>query len=339
MTGRFLRALAGETLATPPIWMMRQAGRYQKSYQALRAKHSFETLCREPELAAAVTLAPIREFDFDAAILFSDLLFPLEALGFGLSYATGGPKLDQTLTRAMCDGLRPTADALPHLVFQRDAMAASRAAVPADRALLGFVGGPWTLFVYAMEGTHAGALARSKSSRELYEAFAARMVALLIENIRLQFDGGADLVMVLDTAAGELPPAMFQRLAAPHLATLAAAFPGRLGYYAKASHPAQLSDDAWLAKWAVVGYDSRWDIASVLKTPRTGLVQGNFDPALLFNEGAEFTRSLDEFLAPVSALALAERRGWICGLGHGILPGTPERNVKAFVETVRERFR
>ena len=340
MTGRFQRALAGEALATPPIWMMRQAGRYQKSYQALRAKHSFEALCREPELAAAVTLAPIREFDFDAAILFSDLLFPLEALGFGLSYATGGPKLDQTLTRATCDGLRSTDDALPRLLFQRDAMAASRAAVPADKTLLGFVGGPWTLFVYAMEGTHAGALARSKSADELYALFAARMVPLLIENIRLQFDGGADLVMILDTAAGELPPAMFRRLAAPDLSKLASAFPGRLGYYAKASHPAQLSDAAWLAQWAVVGYDSRWDIASVLNAPaRSGLVQGNFDPALLFNEGAAFTRSLNEFLTPVSALSPAERRGWICGLGHGILPGTPERNVKAFVETVRERFR
>jgi uroporphyrinogen decarboxylase len=339
MSGRFQRALAGETLATPPIWMMRQAGRYQKSYQALRAKHSFEALCREPELAAAVTLAPIREFDFDAAILFSDLLFPLEALGFGLSYSTGGPKLDQTLTPAICDGLRSTADALPHLLFQRDAMAASRAAVPADKTLLGFVGGPWTLFVYAMEGTHAGALARSKSAEDLYRSFAARMVPLLIENIRLQFDGGADLVMILDTAAGELPPAMFRRLAAPDLATLAAAFPGRLGYYAKASHPAQLADKAWLAKWTVVGYDSRWDIAEVLKAPgRTGLVQGNFDPALLFNDGAAFKRSLDEFLTPVSALSTAERRGWICGLGHGILPGTPERNVNAFVEMVRERF-
>jgi uroporphyrinogen decarboxylase len=339
MTGTFQRALAGENLATPPIWMMRQAGRYQRSYRALREKYSFESLCREPELAAAVTLAPIREFDFDAAILFSDLLFPLEALGFGLSYASGGPKLDQTLTPAICDGLRSTSDALPRLLFQRDAMAASRAAVPAGKTLLGFVGGPWTLFVYAMEGTHAGALARSKSADNLYASFAARIVPLLIENIRLQFEGGADLVMVLDTAAGELPPAMFQRLAAPDLAKLAAAFPGRLGYYAKASHPAQLADAPWLATWAVVGYDSRWDIASVLKAPRTGLVQGNFDPALLFNEGAAFGRSLDEFLKPVSALSPDERRGWICGLGHGILPGTPEGNVKTFVETVRERFR
>lgn len=340
MSGLFQRALAGEVLATPPIWMMRQAGRYQRSYQALREKHSFEALCREPELAAAATLAPIREFDFDAAILFSDLLFPLEALGFGLSYASGGPKLDQVLTRTICDNLRSTADALPRLVFQREAMAACRAAVPADKALLGFVGGPWTLFVYAMEGTHAGSLARSKSAEALYETFAARIVPLLVENIRLQFEGGADLVMILDTAGGEPPPAMFRRLIAPDLSALAAAFPGRLGYYAKASHPAQWIDDAWMRSWKVIGYDSRWDIAAVLRAPRrAGLVQGNFDPAFLFNDGPAFTRSLDEFLAPVSALTPAERRGWICGLGHGVLPGTPERNVKVFVETVRERMR
>ncbi len=339
MSGRFQRVLAGEVLSAPPVWMMRQAGRYQRSYQALRAKHSFDALCRQPELAAAVTMAPIREFDFDAAILFSDLLFPLEALGFGLSYDAGPPKLDQELTRALCDRFRPTAEAAQQLMFQRDAMAATRALLPADKALLGFVGGPWTLFVYAMEGTHGGPLVRSKTSEDLYAAFARHIVPLLVENIRLQFEGGADLVMLFDTAAGELPPSMLQRLAAPDLATLARAFPGRLGYYAKGLHPAHLVDEAWVAGWAGLGYDARWSMSHVLtRAVRPKFVQGNFDPALLCNEGAAFDRALDDFLEPMEALSPADRRGWICGLGHGVLPGTPEGNVRKFVNTVRERF-
>src|ERR1041385_789502 len=109
----------------------------------------------------------------------------------------------------------------------------TRAQLADDKGLIGFVGGPWTLFVYAVEGTHAGELAQAKSSLDLYRAFADRIVPLLVDNIRLQFAGGADVVMVFDTAAGELPPATFSAVTGSDLAALAAAFPGRLGYYAK----------------------------------------------------------------------------------------------------------
>jgi uroporphyrinogen decarboxylase len=190
-----------------------------------------------------------------------------------------------------------------------------------------------------MEGTHAGALVRSKTAEDLYAAFAHHIVPLLIENIRLQFDGGADLVMIFDTAAGEVPPALFRRMVAPHLATLSAAFPGRLGYYGKGMHPSQLADETWVAGWAGLGYDSRWEMAHVVtRADHPRFVQGNFDPAFLCDEGAAFDRALDEFLAPMTALSPAERRGWVCGLGHGVLPGTPERNVRKFVDTVRARF-
>lgn len=108
----FDRAARGEATPAPPIWLMRQAGRYQRSYRALRERHSFDDLCRQPELAAQVTLAPIAEFDFDAAILFSDLLFPLEALGFSLSYDDGPPKLGQSLTTEFCRALKPADEAL-----------------------------------------------------------------------------------------------------------------------------------------------------------------------------------------------------------------------------------
>ena len=335
---KFARAVAGEPTGSPPIWLMRQAGRYQRSYQALRQQHSFEALCRTPELAAAVTLAPIREFDFDAAILFSDLLFPLEALGFGLSYDDGPPKLDGRLTMERVRAFRGLEEALTRLQFQKDAMAAARAAVPGEKALLGFVGGPWTLFVYATEGSHAGALARAKSSPGLYRAFATRMVPLLRENIRLQIEGGADVVMIFDTAAGEVEPGSFREEIAPDLLALPTAFPGRLGYYSKSVHPSQLAALV-SAPWAGMGFDWRWDLASLLSNRSTpGFVQGNFDPALLLREGADLDHAFDAFLAPLRRLDPETRRGWICGLGHGVLQGTPEDHVRKLVRAVREAF-
>jgi uroporphyrinogen decarboxylase len=334
---RFLKAVHGETLAVPPIWMMRQAGRYHRPYQALRAKHSFETLCREPDLSAEVAMGPIDDFDFDAAILFSDLLFPLEALGFGLSYADGPPRLDGALTAERLREFRSPDEAIARLTFQKDAMRATRARLPASKGLIGFVGGPWTLFVYAIEGTHAGRLARAKASLPLYRAFADRLVPLLLDNIRLQFEGGADVVMIFDTAAGELAPAVFGQQMGPDLDRLAAAFPGRLGYYAKGADAAHFA--ALAGAWAGIGVDQRWPLAATLATRRTTtFLQGNFDPDALRAPAPEFEAALARFLASVQPLPASSRRGWICGLGHGVLPTTPEAHVRRFVAAVRETF-
>jgi uroporphyrinogen decarboxylase len=336
--GRFLRAVHGEALDVPPIWLMRQAGRYHRPYQALRASHSFETLCREPDLAAEVAMGPIEDFDFDAAILFSDLLFPLEALGFGLSYDDGPPKLDGSLDDDRIRRFRSQKDALERLTFQRDAMRATRARLAPDKALIGFVGGPWTLFVYAVEGTHAGRLARAKASPELYRSFADRLVPLLVENIRLQFEGGADVVMIFDTAAGELAAVDFANRMAPDLDRLAAAFPRRLGYYAKGADAAHFAGLRHAA-WAGIGIDWRWNLAETLAArPAPGFVQGNFDPEALRAATPEFTAAFDRFLTPLRSLSPETRRGWICGLGHGVLPGTPEAHVRRFVSGVREAF-
>jgi uroporphyrinogen decarboxylase len=334
----FHKVLAGDAVKTPPIWLMRQAGRYHAPYQQLRARHSFETLCREPELAAEVALGPIVDFDFDAAILFSDLLFPLEALGFGLTYEDGPPKLDGSLTTDRLRRFRPIEEALDRLKFQGAAMRATRALLPDDKGLIGFVGGPWTLFVYAVEGTHAGKLARAKASLDLYRAFADRMTPLLIENIRLQFDGGADIVMIFDTAAGELAPDVFQRAIAGDLAKMTGAFPNRLGYYAKGIRQEHLGVP-FIENAAGLGYDMHWDFAGVLKDPaRKGFAQGNFNPISLQLTGKALDDEIDRFLTPLRALDAEARRGWICGLGHGVLPGTPEESVRTFVKSVRRAF-
>ena len=195
----FQNALARVPQRTPPIWLMRQAGRYHQHYQALRAKHSFVDLCKQPELAAEVALGPVMDFGFDAAILFSDLLFPLEALGMGLEYTDHGPQLGWQLNEKTISHLRSVDDAWPHLLFQGEAMRATRERIAGDRSLIGFVGGPWTLFVYAVEGTHKGSLKIQSDCFRCFRDSAKSIVPLLERNIELQLNNGAEIVMIFDT--------------------------------------------------------------------------------------------------------------------------------------------
>lgn len=337
---RFQNALERVAQPVPPVWFMRQAGRYHKHYAALRARHSFMELCTNAELAAQVALGPVEDFDFDVAILFSDLLFPLQALGLSLTYEDSGPVLEPHLDESQLRRLRSLDDALPFLEFQREAMRQTRAIIPRDKSVIGFVGGPWTLFVYAVEGSHKGSLTDSRISSALYRAFADRLVPLLIENIRLQLDGGAEVVMIFDTAAGEVAPGWFHRHVASDLAALFAAFPGRIGYYARGTQPAHLRDARFgPGPLAGIGVDWRWDLREAFAIGEgVGFVQGNFDQSLLFLPPDEFQKELGAYLEPLVQLTAAERRGWVCGLGHGVLPRTPEENVRTLVRTIREVF-
>jgi uroporphyrinogen decarboxylase len=331
---RFQSALVRRAQSTPPIWLMRQAGRYHKHYQALRQKYSFMDLCKRPELAAEVALGPVSDFDFDAAILFSDLLFPLEALGMGLEYSDRGPQLGWSLNEQTLVRLRSIEDAWPSLLFQGEAMRATRDLLPSDRSLIGFVGGPWTLFVYAVEGSHKGSLVESKRLLSLFPRFCETMVPLLAKNIEMQLDSGAEVVMIFDTAAGELSPDIFKREVVPRLQALTSKNSRRIGYYSKGTQPAHLRDALFTnGELAGVGIDSRWNMTEAFDLFPRGFVQGNFDQALLLCERNELKQHLTRYLEP---LAKQTRPGWICGLGHGVLPGTPEDNVRLFVDTVRE---
>ena len=294
---RFQNAVARRAQPTPPIWLMRQAGRYHSHYQALRQKHSFMDLCKQPELDAAVALGPVTDFDFDAAILFSDLLFPLEALGMGLQYTERGPRLGWSLNQQTVSQLRSIDDAWPNLMFQGDAMRATRELLPADRSLIGFVGGPWTLFVYAVEGSHAGSLVESKKLLSLFPRFCETVVPLLVSNIELQINSGAEIVMIFDTAAGELSPDIFTTEVAPQLRALTASDGSRIGYYSKGTQAAHLRDplfaDGGLAGVAV---DSRWCMGEALDLFPRSFVQGNFDQALLLGDRDQLKKYLNRYL-------------------------------------------
>ena len=331
---RFQNALARRPQPTPPIWLMRQAGRYHKHYQELRAKHSFMDLCKQPELAAEVALGPVLDFGFDAAILFSDLLFPLEALGMGLQYTEQGPRLEWRIDEKSISQMRRVDDAWPRLQFQGEALRATRERLPRDCSLIGFIGGPWTLFVYAVEGTHKGSLNESKKLLPLFQRFCDTLVPLLERNIQLQLDHGAELVMIFDTAAGELAPNIFLSEVVPQLQALTALNPSRIGYYSKATQPAHLHHPLFNEGFiAGLGIDHRWDLTEAVELFPHGFVQGNFDQALLLVARADLQKHLRSYLAEMIGNPPA---GWICGLGHGVLPETPEDNVRLFVDTVRE---
>ena len=340
-----LAALARRNTHRPPVWFMRQAGRYHGHYQALRARHEFIELCKQPQLACEVTMGPIEAFGFDAAILFSDLLFPLEAMGMGLRYEPG-PKLGWLLrTRADLARLRTGPTALAQLEFQAEAIRLVRARLGADRALIGFVGGPFTLYAYAVAGSHEGFARGGLPGLEdgLYSGFCERLEALLAANMVLQAQAGADCVALFDTAAGALEPGPFARHAAAALGRVLARFretcPSTpLIYYSRDTGPGH-----WAALDALalqcLGIDWRHDLAATLEaqSPRWCL-QGNLDPEWLLLPPAELESRVRAVFARVRALPDAVRAAWVCGLGHGVLPGTPEHNVRLVLGIQKEMF-
>jgi uroporphyrinogen decarboxylase len=338
-------ALARRNAGRPPVWFMRQAGRYHRHYQALRARHEFIELCKVPALAAEVTMGPIEDFGFDAAILFSDLLFPLEAMGMGLRYEPG-PKLGWHLRgRADLARLRGGLAAAADMEFQAEAIRQLRPRLGHERALIGFVGGPFTLYAYAVAGSHEGFTRQGLLGLEdgLYAGFCERLVELLAGNMALQARAGADCVALFDTAAGALDPAQFARHAAVPLAAVVARFRSMcpdtpLIYYSRDTGPAH-----WRAldplDLQCLGVDWRCDLADTLRaqTPRWCL-QGNLDPEWLLLPAAELDSRVRAVFARVLELPPAARAAWVCGLGHGVLQTTPEQNVRLVLEIQREMF-
>ena len=346
MITRFQLAAQKKNEGRPPVWFMRQAGRYHSHYQKLKETYSFTELCKLPKVACEATMGPIRDFDFDAAILFSDLLFPLEAMGMGLKYEPG-PKLDWHLSAPSELGrLEGGAALAQHMTFQADAMRLIRQELPREKSLLGFVGGPLTLFCYAVEGSHAGELESSKAGLKdgRFEGFTDKLHDLLVANMLLQARAGADTVAILDTCAGEFAPQIFQETVLPRLTRVMKEFKAQapetaLVYYSKGS-----SQEHWRTlmdlPFDVMGIDWRTPIAEVLDSEfgERFAIQGNVDPSWLFLEPSEFESRLRDVFASVKNLPAAKRRGWVCGLGHGVLPKTPESNVRLFLKLQHEIF-
>jgi uroporphyrinogen decarboxylase len=340
-----LQALSRRNAGRPPVWFMRQAGRYHRHYQALRARHEFIELCKQPRLAAEVTLGPIEEFGFDAAILFSDLLFPLEAMGMGLRYEPG-PQLDWHLRSAAdLSRLQGGAERAAHMMFQAEAIELVRARLPAEYCLIGFVGGPFTLYAYAVAGSHEGFVHGGLDGLDngLYAGFNQKLCGLLAANMALQARAGADCVAIFDTAAGALSPPHYARYGAEPLAAVMREFRASCPdtpviYYSRDTGPAH-----WEALHGVdiqcLGIDWRQDLLEALRSQAgRWSVQGNIDPQWLLLAPRELELRLRECFERLLSLPAALRAGWVCGLGHGVLQGTPEENVRLVLRVQREMF-
>ena len=227
---KFLNSLNRTPQKGPPVWFMRQAGRYHDHYQALKKDHTFEELCKNPLLAAETAMGPINEFDFDVAILFSDILFPLEALGMDLSY-NPGPQFGLHLNEENANSLLVNQNPISFMNFQGEAIERTIERLPKEKSLIGFVGGPWTLISYACN--------INKDSRQInLNNFQIGLLdnvilPLLKENIKLQLNAGAEVVMIFDSAAHQLDEEDFSIYLDKTFNSLAKEFPNKVGYYAK----------------------------------------------------------------------------------------------------------
>jgi uroporphyrinogen decarboxylase len=333
---RFLAACACQPLERPPLWIMRQAGRYLPEYRALKAKHNFLKMVRTPDLAAEVTLQPMRRFpQLDAAIVFSDILVIPEALGQGYRFKEeGGIAMDWRVERwEQVDRL--AVELVPErLRYVAEALKRTREQLGPDRALLGFCGSPWTLAAYMVEGEGSDDFARAKAllygDRPLFEKLMEKLVRALVSYVRMQIEAGADAVQIFDSWAGILPAAEYEaaslRWTRQLIAALPKGFPVIL--YAKgaaASLPALGASGA-----AVLGLDWTLDLATARRAlPARVAVQGNLDPVLLNTTPANVAAAAERLLGSMRGLD-----GHICNLGHGILPEAKIDCVEALCATV-----
>ena len=330
--------LDGKRQAVPPVWMMRQAGRYLPEYRALREKAgSFLKLCFTPEWAAEVTLQPVKRFGFDAAILFSDILVIPHALGREPRFVEGeGPRLDPLADAAAVARLPKQADA-EKLAPIYETVRRVKAQLPPRTALIGFCGAPWTVATYmvAGQGTADQAPARLFAYEEP-EAF-ARLIEILVEAsvdyLSGQLEAGADAVQIFDTWAGILPPDQFERWSiAPTreiVTRLRQRNPGaRIIGFPRGAGPMALPY-AETTGVTALGLDWMADLKFAKQMQSRLPVQGNLDPLALRAGGAALDRSVD---AIMQALAGGP---FIFNLGHGILPDTPIAHVERMLRRVR----
>jgi uroporphyrinogen decarboxylase len=335
----FLATLAGERQATPPMWMMRQAGRYLPEYRALRTNAaSFIEFCYTPDLATEATLQPIRRFGFDAAILFCDILVMPDALGQSVSFEAGeGPKLPPIRDEEDFRKLREEPD-WSRLAPVFETIARVRAALPAESALIGFCGAPWTVASYmiAGEGTPDQAPARLFAYRhpELFQRLIDRLTESSTNYLLRQIEAGAEAVQIFDSWSGVLPPQEFERWCVAPVARIAARLKAEAPTIPVIAFPrmasTQLSKFAEVEGIACIGLDTAVEPRVAAATlPRRLALQGNLDPLSLIAGG----RALDAAIERV--LSGFEGRAHIFNLGHGILPETPIANVEHMVAKVK----
>ena len=336
-TSPLLAVLAGERLDPPPIWLMRQAGRYLPEYRALRAdKGGFLALVYDSAAAAEVTLQPVRRFGMDAAILFSDILIVPHAMGMGLTFGVGeGPRLTPPLLDGNLDALIPAIERF-NPVYETVRRVAAE--LPPSTALIGFAGSPWTVATYmvAGEGSKDQGEARRLAYRDpgAFQALIDRIVSVTVDYLSGQIEAGAQTVQLFDSWSGSLAPAEFERWVIAPTAAIVGRLMVRHGDIPIIGFPkgagAKLAAYAAETGIDAVGLDETIDPAWADAMLPPGMpVQGNIDPLALITGGAR----LREAVARVRTAF--ENRPHVFNLGHGILQDTPIANVEELLKMVR----
>lgn len=335
---RFLKACRREPADCTPVWFMRQAGRYQAEYRALRRKHSMIELCKTPDLAAEVTLLPIRQSDLDAAIIFGDLMLPLEGLGVPFELRDNvGPVIERPIRSEEDVGalrpLEPRRD-VPYLL---EALAIVRRELGGRVPLIGFAGAPFTLAAYMIEGRGSRDYRETKllmfSRADLWRRLMDHLAGAIAVYLRAQAEAGADVVQLFDSWIGTLSPADYREYVLPHMKKL---FEGLEGIGVPVIHfgtgtatllplMAEAGGDVIGADWRIP-IDAAWD-----RIGHDRAIQGNLDPTVLLADFGVVRRKASEVLE-----AAAGRPGHVFNLGHGILPGTPVDNVRRLADFVHE---
>ncbi len=333
----FLKACRRQPTDYTPVWLMRQAGRYMKEYMAIREKHSFLEMCRNPELACEVTLQPIRAFDLDAAIIFADILLPLPGMGINLEFAKNeGPVINNPVrTKKDIDAItviNPEKD-VPYLL---KAIKMARAELKGDVPLIGFSGAPFTLASYIIEGEGSRNYVHTK--KLMYEdpgawkALMDKIADVVIVYLKAQVAAGAQVLQLFDSWVGCLGPDDFKEFAMPYTKKVINALKGTVPVINFGTNTGTYLHIVKEAGGDVIGVDWRVRLDEAWKTiGHNHAIQGNLDPVVLFGPVSTIRKRVKEIIGMAGG-----RPGHIFNLGHGIILGTPVDNVRAVVDAVHE---
>lgn len=333
---RFLKACRREQTDRPPVWFMRQAGRYQEKYRAIRKKHSLVDICKIPEVCAEVTLLPIEQFGFDAAIVFSDIMIPLEPMGIDFEYKPGvGPLIHNPIQSKRDVERLKGLDLGADLQYTGESLGILKNAL--NVPCLGFVGAPFTLASYMLEGGPSKNYAKMKSfmynQTEAWHLLMKKLANSMADYLIFQVESGAMAVQIFDSWVGSLNVEDYREYVMPHMTDMISSIKQRTDVPVVhfGVNSAHLLDDMKASGADVIGIDWKTDMAAAWQSMNYEVaVQGNLDPTLLFGNW-----ELIEKRAKALFDSMPDQPGFIFNLGHGILPKTPEENVRQLVDWVK----
>ncbi|ELZ10734.1 Uroporphyrinogen decarboxylase [Halovivax asiaticus JCM 14624] len=331
MRDLFLRAARGERTERPPVWMMRQAGRYLPEYRDLRSDYSFLEAISTPDVAAEISLQPYERFEPDAVVMYSDILTVLEPLGFSYHLESGVGPVVENPVESPADTDRTVEDVREHLPYVGELLSRLAAELGSDAATLGFTGGPFTLAAYTCQGEPSRSFMAVRRLRaehpEAFERLLRAFTDVIVDYVEFQVESGADAIQLFDTYAGLLSPADYREFLLPlHREIVEATDAPTIVFARNLSGNLDLLADTGAD---VVGLDWTVDVAAAREQLGDRPIQGNLDPALLYGEPdavRERTRAVVD---------AAGEAGHILNLGHGVDRHTPVENVAAFFEAAQ----